>query len=262
MDCLKPDGVLFVGDLSEGDIRFAKAIKGLPLPTAVILGNHDRGRDVTGYLLQSQLNILGEIHCGWRFRGWSKPPVSVVGARPCSAGGGFYLSRAVQAVFGPITIDQSVDRIVNAVNQAPEGQPLVILAHSGPQGLGSEHDSPCGRDWKSPALDWGDQDLSIALDQIRKSRIPELVVFGHTHHHLKKGKGIRRTFVQDRFGTVYLNAACVPRKVYDSSGIPLCHLSWVEFLQTNLQFVSHRWFRPDGTIAYEEILLDKRDNKD
>ena len=66
----------------------------------------------------------------------------------------------------------------------------MILAHAGPTGLGSDVESPCGRDWKVPNVDWGDKDLELAIDKIRKKRIPDLVVFGHMHHELKSGRGI------------------------------------------------------------------------
>jgi len=65
----------------------------------------------------------------------------------------------------------------------------VLLAHCGPSGLGSEAGDPCGRDWKKPACDWGDQDLALAIRQIRRSRPLPLVAFGHMHHALKRGQG-------------------------------------------------------------------------
>jgi len=254
---LAPDGVLFVGDLGEADLRIVKAIKNLPLPTAVILGNHDRGHDRTGELLRFQLNLLGDIHCGWSLRKWHSPYIAVVGARPCSAGGGFHLSAEVQGAFGQITLQESVKRIVLAAEEAPKHLPLVILAHAGPTGLGSNVDSPCGRDWKAPALDWGDKDLELALDQIRKERIPDLVVFGHMHHSLKGGSRTRCSFVEDRWGTVYLNAASVPRRAKDEAGEYLYHLSWVEFVNGTLNYVSHRWFRQDASIVSEQVLLNR-----
>ena len=63
---LKPDGVLFVGDLGEADLKLVKSIRALNLPKAIILGNHDRGMDRTGEVLKQQLNLLGDLHCGWR----------------------------------------------------------------------------------------------------------------------------------------------------------------------------------------------------
>ena len=248
---------MFVGDLSEGDLRLIKNIKQITLPKAVILGNHDRGHDPSGRLLQTQLSLLGELHCGWGLRSWLHPPVAVVGARPCSGGGGFSLSKAVQAIYGPLTSQQSADRIVAAALQAPTTWPLVILAHSGPMGLGSNANSPCGRDWKRPAMDWGDHDLAMALDEIRLQRVPDLVVFGHMHHQLKRGLGFRQSFHQDHWGTVYLNAACVPRRGIDQSGQTLIHLAWVEFEHSRLCHVSQRWFSLDGSLAFQQTLFTR-----
>ncbi len=254
---LQPDGVLFVGDLSEGDLRFAKSIKSLPFPTAVILGNHDRGQDKTGSTLQTQLKILGDLHCGWKHLHWPIHKISLVGARPCSPGGGFHLSRTAQAVFGPLTLNDSSERIVCAARSVPDENCLIILAHSGPSGLGAESNSICGRDWKKPSMDWGDQDLELAIDQIRKDHLPALVVFGHMHHNLKSGHGLRETFHKDKWGTIYLNAASVPRRFIDKSGRTLTHFTWVELIENCVQLASHRWFDSDGLIVYQETLLNR-----
>lgn len=251
---LQPDALLFVGDLSDGDLRIVKRITQLSLPVAVLLGNHDRGRDRSGALLQQQITMLGERHCPWSLRSWSQPPLAVVGARPCSAGGGFHLSKAVEAVFGPITETQSAEWISEAAKQAPKHWPLVVLAHCGPTGLGSDPESPCGRDWKRPHIDWGDRDLAIALDRMTSDRRADLVVFGHMHHQLKGRQGDRVTFHRDRRGTCFVNAACVPRIGVDESGQPLHHLTWVEFSGTQPSLISHRWYRPQGELLYEQTL--------
>ena len=255
LDQLKPDAVLFVGDLSDGDLRLVKAITRLNRPCAVILGNHDRGRDRSGEKLRQQLLMLGELDCSWRMRNWSSPPVAIIGGRPCSSGGGFHLSEAVRNVFGPVTEQESANRIVQAASGAPETWPLVLLAHSGPTGLGSDASSICGRDWKHPHIDWGDRDLAIAVEAMRRHRAADLVVFGHMHHCLRGGKGERLTFHRDRYGTAYVNAACVPRSGSDESGQTLIHFTWVEFEGRHLSLVSHRWFHLDGTLAYEQTLL-------
>ena len=255
LDQLKPDAVLFVGDLSDGDLRLVKAITRLNRPCAVILGNHDRGRDRSGEKLRQHLLMLGELDCSWRMRNWSSPPVAIIGCRPCSSGGGFHLSEAVRSVFGPVTEEESANRIVQAASGAPETWPLVLLAHSGPTGLGSDASSICGRDWKHPHIDWGDRDLAIAVEAMRRHRAADLVVFGHMHHCLRGGKGERLTFHRDRYGTAYVNAACVPRSGSDESGQTLIHFTWVEFEGRHLSLVSHRWFHLDGTLAYEQTLL-------
>ena len=257
-DCWRPAGILFVGDLGEGDLRLAKSIRKLPIPTAVILGNHDRGSDRTGEVLRHQLNLLGDLHCGWRMRQWKLSSLGVIGGRPCSSGGGFRLSQEVLGAFGPITLEESVRRIILAADQVPVSIPLVILAHSGPTGLGSDASSPCGRDWKVPSLDWGDKDLELAITKIREKRIPDLIVFGHMHHSLKSGSRGRSTFIKDRWGTVYLNAASVPRYVKDSDGHTLRHLSWVEFIDGKLTYVANKWFRKDASLVGEHILLENK----
>ncbi len=252
---LDPDATLFVGDLSDGDLKLVKAIASIELPTAVILGNHDRGKDLSGFQLKAQLSLLGEKDCSWSY--WYHPSISIVGARPCSPGGGYYLYSQVSALYGQLSFDESVNRIVNAARQAPKELPLIVLAHSGPTGLGSDSTSPCGRDWKKPYIDWGDKDLEIAIDEIRKFRKLELVVFGHMHHKLKQGKGNRKTFIFDHIrNTAFLNAASVPRKINDLDGQMLTHLTWVEFLDNELIHASHRWFRLDYSLAYEERLFN------
>ena len=92
---LNPDGVLFVGDLSDGDLRIVRGINKISIPTSVVLGNHDRGRDGSGNVLQAQLDLLGEKNCSWNLSKWTLDELSVVGARPCSGGGGFFLTRTV-----------------------------------------------------------------------------------------------------------------------------------------------------------------------
>jgi uncharacterized protein (TIGR04168 family) len=143
---------------------------------------------------------------------------------------------------------------VAAAAAADPALPLVLLAHSGPSGLGSEASDICGRDWKPPACDWGDQDLALAIDRIRRLRQLPLVVFGHMHHRLKRGAGERRSFAMDRAGTAYLNAACVPRHLVDASGVPLRHFSWVELDAAGLELAAHRWYDLEGRLRYEESL--------
>lgn len=255
LELLAPDAVLVVGDLSDGQPRIPALLRQLELPLACILGNHDTAKDPSGRILQRQIDALGPLHCGWALRQFQG--VAIVGGRPGSAGGGFHLSRACTAVFGPITREQSAARIVAAATAADPALPLVLLAHSGPAGLGSQAADICGRDWKQPACDWGDQDLTLAIDGIRGQRSLPLVVFGHMHHRLKRGVGERRSFVIDRAGTAYLNAACVPRHLVDEAGVALRHFSWVELDASGLCSASHRWYALDGRLRYEETLYTR-----
>jgi uncharacterized protein (TIGR04168 family) len=82
------------------------------------------------------------------------------------------------------------------------------------------------------------------------------------HHALKRGQGERRSLVIDREGTVYLNAACVPRHGRDASGRELRHFSWVELevpqeapQAARVLRASHRWYDLDGHLIYEQTLL-------
>ncbi len=254
---LAPDVVLVVGDLSDGQERIAASLASLDHPLACILGNHDTGKDPSGRRLQRQIDLLGERHCGWALRNLDPPGLAVVGGRPGSAGGGYHLSRPVQALWGPVEPAESVRRIVAAALAADPALPLVMLAHCGPSGLGSEAHDPCGRDWKPPACDWGDQDLAQAIESIRPHRPLPLVVFGHMHHALRRGRGERRSFLIDRRGTAYLNAACVPRHGTDALGRPLRHLAWAELEQGELRLASHRWYHPDGRLLYEQMLFER-----
>ena len=264
---LSPDALLVVGDLSDGTPRIPALLRQLVeeqhLPVACVLGNHDSGKDPSGHTLTRQLAALGPLHIGWQLRELHPadpacgPGVAVVGARPGTAGGGFHLSKACTAVFGPLTLDQSVDRIVAAAAGADPALPLVLLAHSGPSGLGSQAGDICGRDWKQPSCDWGDQDLALAIDRIRRQRALPLVVFGHMHHKLKRGAGERRSLVVDRGGTAYLNAACVPRHLVDADGVALRHFSWVAFDGQGLCSASHRWYGLDGRLHYQETLYQR-----
>ena len=100
LEQLAPDALLVVGDLSDGQPRIPQRLAALTLPLACILGNHDAGRDPSGRTLRRQLDALGDRHCGWGLRELHPPGLAVVGGRPGTAGGGFHLNRASQAL-GP-----------------------------------------------------------------------------------------------------------------------------------------------------------------
>ncbi|MEB3105213.1 MAG: TIGR04168 family protein [Cyanobacteriota bacterium] len=259
LELIRPDALLVVGDLSDGQPQVPALLRRLELPVACIVGNHDTGKDASGRILRRQIDALGPLHCGWSLRHLDPPGLVVVGARPGSAGGGFHLSKAMLAAFGPLSLQESADRITQSALSADAALPLVLLAHCGPSGLGSEAADPCGRDWKKSACDWGDQDLALAIRQIRERRPLPLVVFGHMHHALKRGDGMRRTFCIDRAGTLYLNAACVPRHGRDGQGRELRHFSWVELEndgegKATVLWASHRWYGLGGELLYEEVL--------
>lgn len=252
---LQPDALLLVGDLADGDGRLGRRLASLPLPAACILGNHDAGRDASGRTMARMDQALGDLHCPWSLRWLDPPGLAVVGGRPGSAGGGFNLSQAVQAHWGPLDLLQSAERISTAALAAPEGRPLVLLAHCGPSGLGSAASDPCGRDWKRPALDWGDLDLREALQRIRRQRPVPLVVFGHMHHRLRSG-GSRRRLLRDGQGTIFFNAACVPRHGHDDGGRPVRQFSWVDLNDAGgVEAVRLCWHDSEGVVRAQDDLL-------
>jgi len=252
---IKPDFVLFVGDISEGSIKILKKINSLEIPSFVILGNHDRGYDKSGEILLKQIRILQEKFCGWKLKVFNNQ-VNILGARPCSAGGGYFLSKEMIGVYGPLTEQDSIKKIIKCSLDARDDLPLLIIAHSGPSGLGSDPNSICGKDWKVPSMDWGDRDLSQAISKIQKDRYLDLVIFGHTHNELKRDLGQRQMFLIDKRGTAYLNSAVVPRYKKNEEGEIFINFSWVEFQNKKLSHISQRWYNNSGDMVSENILFE------
>ena len=254
MSIIKPDIVLFVGDISDGSIKIIKKINLINIPTFVILGNHDRGKDLSGDTLLKQIRVLGEKYCAWDLRIFNNQ-LNILSARPCSSGGGYYLSNEVKAVYGPISEQESVNKILKSSEKNIKDLPLIFISHAGPSGLGSDANSICGKDWKKPSCDWGDRDLAIAISEIQKTRKIDLVIFGHMHNRLKRNQGFRKMFKIDKKGTVYLNSAIVPRYKTNTNGELFVNFSWVEFAENKLKHISHRWYSELGEIFEEEILF-------
>tara|TARA_Y100001970_G_scaffold293002_1_gene437128 strand:+ start:19350 stop:20087 length:738 start_codon:yes stop_codon:yes gene_type:complete len=244
-----------VGDISEGSIKIVKKINLISIPAYVILGNHDRGKDKSGETLVKQIRILNEKYCAWDLKVFNNE-INILSGRPCSSGGGYYLSREVLGVYGPLTEEDSVKKIMNSYKKSRNDLPLLIISHAGPSGLGSDPNSICGRDWKIPSLDWGDRDLSTAIRKIQKERFVDLVIFGHMHNKLNRNLGTREMFITDKKGTFYLNAAIVPRYHKDFNGIISANFSWVEFENKKISHISQRWFTPNGKIKKENILFE------
>ncbi len=219
-----------------------------------MLGNHDRGNDGSGEKLLKQIKILQDKFCGWNLKVFNNQ-VNILGARPCSSGGGYFLSREMKGVYGPLSEEESIKKIINCAMDSREDLPLLVIAHSGPSGLGSEPNSICGKDWKPPAMDWGDRDLSFAISEIQKERYLDLVVFGHTHNELKRNLGRRKMFLLDRRGTAYLNCAVVPRYKRNEYGEIIINFSWIEFENKKLSHISERWYSEAGFLVDKNIIF-------
>lgn len=222
------DLVLFVGDFGNEAVEVVRQVANLNLPKAVVLGNHDAWYSATDWgrkkcpydrsredRVQQQLDLLGLTHVGYSKLDFPEFGVSVVGARPFSWGGSdwktpeFYLTR-----YGISDFAASTHRIVASAQQATTDS-LIFLGHCGPLGLGDRPEDICGRDWQPIGGDHGDPDFAAAIAEVRQlgKQIP-LVAFGHMHHQLRHTKThLRQAVVTDATGTVYVNAACVPRIV-------------------------------------------------
>ena len=223
----------------------------------MILGNHDRGKDGSGETLLKQIRVLQEKYCAWDLKVFDDQ-INILSARPCSSGGGYFLSNEVKGVYGPISEQESVNKILKCFENTNKNLPLIFMSHAGPSGLGSESSSICGRDWKIPPLDWGDRDLAIAISEIQKKRKIDLVIFGHMHNRLKRNQGFRKMFKIDNKGTAYLNTAIVPRYKTNKDGNLFVNFSWVEFVENKLRYIAHRWYSELGEISEEEIFYENK----
>ena len=101
LSIIKPNIVLFVGDISDGSIKIIKKINEIKIPTFVILGNHDRGKDPTGETLSKQIRILGEKYCAWDLKVFNNQ-INLLSARPCSSGGGYIFLKKLKPFMDPL----------------------------------------------------------------------------------------------------------------------------------------------------------------
>ena len=244
----RPDLSLFVGDLGDEDVEMVKLVAALPVPKAVILGNHDAwqsfGRKECTPRLRECLAVLGDDHLAYTVREVPRAGVSVVGARPFSWGGPSLRSPEVyDEIYGIHTQRQSAAAIVDAARHA-QHRDIVILAHNGPMGLGASTHDIFGKDFGKPGGDWGDRDLALAIQRIEGLGLRvRAVIAGHMHHRLVHPRSALRTRFVRRGETLFLNAAFVPRVRQTENGGELAY-----FLRT-------RWAEGECT-AVEEVWVD------
>lgn len=261
------DLVLFVGDFGNESVEVVRSIAALTLPKAVALGNHDAwysatewGRKKCPYdrtqedRVQQQLDLLGETHVGFRHLDFPAFGLSVVGARPFSWGGSEWRNTEFyQARFGVSSFADSIDRMVQAA-QAAQFETVIFLGHCGPTGLGDRPEDPCGRDWQPLGGDHGDPDFAAAIAHVQQlgKAIP-LVTFGHMHHQLRHTKEVTRTAVVEQAGTVYVNAAAVPR-LKGPEGDRQRNFTRVTLEAGDVVQVSLVWLDPAFDILSEQVL--------
>ncbi|MBV9386221.1 MAG: TIGR04168 family protein [Chroococcidiopsidaceae cyanobacterium CP_BM_ER_R8_30] len=271
LEQLDIDLVLFVGDFGNESVDVVRTIAALDIPKAAVFGNHDAwysatewGRKQCPYnreqedWVQQQIDLLGETHVGYGKLDFPKLKLTVVGSRPFTWGGEVWKNADFyQERFGVKNFAESTDRMVAAAKSAAY-KTVIFLGHNGPVGLGDRPEDPCGKDWQPIGGDYGDPDFSEAIAQTRAvgKTIP-LVTFGHMHHKLRHtSKHLRTPIYASQEGTVYLNAASVPRIVQTGSDHRR-NFSIVSLQAGGVSQISLVWVGKDFTVASEQILYQQ-----
>ncbi|HEX5659040.1 MAG TPA: metallophosphoesterase [Polyangiales bacterium] len=221
------DLVLVTGDLGSGTsdngVRIARSLGRMARRALVMPGNNDvqRVAQIAAELGHQRglLSLLqreaGQVHlCGYSLHAYAG--LTVLAARPYSRGGPeLYAAEALQDRFGVSSMEDSARKLCALIDQV-ETPELIVLAHNGPTGLGARATDIWGRDFAPEEGDWGDPDLRVALDYARRRDRRVLAVFaGHMHTHTHAGP---RAWCVEREGTLFINAARVPRIWEQSDG--------------------------------------------
>lgn len=230
------DAILFVGDLPghthRGLEEIARRIAKIRKPAYFMPGNHDGVSlgQFMGELRQNEKWIQKYAHHQDRlcqgleaalgpvtYTGYSRHPlqfngarIDLVAGRPHSMGGpGIDFQPYLEKRYGVASVEDSTRRLEALFDECEA--PILVISHNGPAGLGDKRDSIWGCDFRKEEGDFGDPDLQAALAYARsRNKTIVGVVAGHMHHRLK-GLGMRRWFLRDELGAVYINAARVPR---------------------------------------------------
>jgi len=268
------DLVLFVGDFGNESVEVVRAIASLDIPKAAVFGNHDAwytatewGRSRCPYdrtqenWVKQQIDLMGEAHVGYGKRDFPELGVTVVGGRPFTWGGSDWRYNDFYSEwFGVESFEESARRIAEAAAEA-DCENVIFLGHTGPTGLGEAPGDLCGRDWKPLGGDWGDPDFALAIDRTRSSgkHIP-LVTFGHMHHKLRHTKqDLRKSLSVSAEGTVYLNAASVPR-IIERECSKLRNFSIVLLESGVVSEASLIWVGENFAVEREQILYRRAES--
>lgn len=230
------DLLLFTGDLGGGtpgsSLRVAQRLSELGKPALVMPGNHDTS-DIDELAAElthrGALRALAAVRRGEpggespaaspqvQLCGYSNHPVTrgtlavtLVAGRPCSLGGAVLAyPEHLGPRYGIHDLEASTDRLYRLIDAAPT-RDLVFLSHNGPTGFGDAPHDMWGCDFRPEGGDWGDPDLSLAIDYAkRQGRRILAVIAGHMHLRTRHGRN--RPWRVQREGTLYINAARVPR---------------------------------------------------
>jgi uncharacterized protein (TIGR04168 family) len=237
--------LLFTGDLGsngpENGVAIARSLARLVRPTLVMMGNNDaaeysriaaelsyrqgRERLLRGLpsLRPGQPTVRACGLSSHRFK-LTGLDLTVIAGRPFAMGNSELSSaEALRASYG-VGAPHECAEMLNALVDSAETEHLIFLAHNGPSGFGAEPDAPWGRDFHPDAGDWGDADLAAAVGHARASgRRVLAVVAGHMHWRLRTGG--KRRWLAEQDGTLYVNAARVPRIVKRENQLIHHHLA-------------------------------------
>lgn len=262
LDAAGYDRVLFVGDLAglrlRGTLAVARGIAQLRTPVLVMPGNHDAPNAMqllgemwgsralirlaergTGARRDAIAEALGRgILCGYSIADLA-PDLQMIAARPHSMGGpALSFAPYLAERYGIASLEESAAAIVALVERSTAPN-LLFVGHNGPAGLGDRRDDIWGCDFRSEQGDFGDPDLAVAISHaVSAGRRVVGVLAGHMHHRLRGGG--RRTWRVERDGTLFVNAARVPRIWKDGGGVERRH------------HVAVTW--QSGALTAEEVL--------
>lgn len=240
--------LLFTGDLGSGTrddgVRIARSLGRLARPALIMPGNNDvrhapeiaaelgHQRGLTALFRLASAHLPGSEPPAPQARlcGYSLHPIvlgtrrlTLLAARPYAMGGGELSFAELLRPHGVTDMASSTRKLCQLVEQAPCDE-LLVLAHNGPSGLGDAAEDLWGADFRPGAGDWGDPDLSAALAHARQRGKRVLaVIAGHMHSPTRGGA--TRAFRRDVAGTLYVNAARVPRIRDDASGTVRHHVA-------------------------------------
>lgn len=224
------DAVLVVGDLGlrwGPTLAMARTLAEIDARVVVFPGNHDGPNPVQLLGEVSGTPRMGTLFTaafGRRMDAWRSAlegaevaaysahtfgDLTLIAGRPHSMGGpNLSFADHLGATHGVHSLADSTDRLRALIDEASTDT-VAFLAHNGPTGLGATRTDIWGCDFKKSEGDWGDPDLEEAVRYAKtRHRVP-FVVAGHMHRRVKGGD-TRAAFVE-RDGTVYVNAAEVPR---------------------------------------------------
>jgi uncharacterized protein (TIGR04168 family) len=157
-------------------------------------------------------------------------------------------------------LEESADKIFKAVKSAAY-ETIIFIGHNGPSGLGDRPEDPCGKDWHPIGGDFGDPDFGAAISQsLTAGKTIPLVTFGHMHHTLRHTKKVlRKPVFRSPEGTIYLNAARVPR-IVENNGQKLRNFSLVTLEAGVVSQASLVWLGNDYQVESAEILYERSDS--